>query len=349
MKVALIHYRLINRGGLENRLKNYSSWLIENGHEVDIICAKYDTDVDIPLAANIKCLPINWMPKQIKKWVFSRKVAKYLKAHSYDLSLSLGRTNGQEIVLAPSNHLGYMVAHQQKSKKLKDKIQIILDANSYHQSKLILAASEMIKQELIDLYWIKEDKIKVLPPPINKDYFPNLKNQQAALKVKWKLSPSKKSFLFVSTGHKNKGLALLNKLFAKLPSDEYELGIVGYPAVKPKYNNIKYIGYIKDPKALNELYAAADYTIHPSTYDAFGQIITESLYSGTPVIISKNVGAKEIVKKEYGTIVDNFEINTWLDLLKNIDQEAFEIPENIDDFLQLNLNNHMEVILNQKF
>jgi glycosyltransferase involved in cell wall biosynthesis len=153
----------------------------------------------------------------------------------------------------------------------------------------------------------------------------------------------------VSTGHKNKGLALLNKLFAKLPSDEYELGIVGYPAVKPKYNNIKYIGYIKDPKALNELYAAADYTIHPSTYDAFGQIITESLYSGTPVIISKNVGAKEIVKKEYGTIVDNFEINTWLDLLKNIDQEAFEIPENIDDFLQLNLNNHMEVILNQKF
>jgi hypothetical protein len=67
------------------------------------------------------------------------------------------------------------------------------------------------------------------------------------------------------------------------------------------------------------------------------------------VIISKNVGAKEIVKKEYGTIVDNFEINTWLDVLKNIDQEAFEIPENMDDSLQLNLNNHMEVILNQQF
>ena len=344
MKIALIHYRLINRGGLENRLKNYSTWLCQNGHDVDIICAK-EENIDIPSEISIIKIGLGWTPKLLRKWRFSQKVKEYLSAHEYDLSLSLGRTQGQDIVLAPSNHLGYMKAHGQKKKKWKDRIQIILDANSYHSSKVILAASQMIKKELIDHYWIKEDKIKVLPPPIEIKNFKLLKNQKEFLQKKWNISDQKKNFLFVSTGHKNKGLPLLNKLFKQLEDAKYHLYIVGYPSVKPKHNNITYIGYCKDAQTLNELYAAVDFTIHPSTYDAFGQIVTESLQSGTPVIISKNVGAKEIITPNRGIMANSFEIKEWLEIIKNIDSNQFSVEENIGQLLGLDLDQHMKKIL----
>jgi len=116
--------------------------------------------------------------------------------------------------------------------------------------------------------------------------------------------------------------------------------------VKTDLKNVRYEGYIKDPKSLNQWYAAVDFTIHPSTYEAFGQVVTESLQSGTPVIISANVGSKYLVKDNYGLIIDDFEPNTWKEKLENLNEKSFEIPENIGSSLRLDLKTHLDFILN---
>ena len=43
------------------------------------------------------------------------------------------------------------------------------------------------------------------------------------------------------------------------------------------------------------LYAAADATILASKYEAFGLVAPESILCGTPVILTKNIGAAEVL------------------------------------------------------
>ena len=49
---------------------------------------------------------------------------------------------------------------------------------------------------------------------------------------------------------------------------------------------------------------AEEIAIMTSKYEAFGLVVVESLQSGTPVIISKEVGAKNLVGKEEGLILN---------------------------------------------
>ncbi len=116
MKIALIHYRLIHRGGLENRLKNYIAHWRKEGHDITVICAKYEADLPFLNEINLIHLSPGITLKPFRKLKFSKLVKKHLLSNTYDLSISLGRTEGQQMVLAPSNHLGYMQAHGKKRK-----------------------------------------------------------------------------------------------------------------------------------------------------------------------------------------------------------------------------------------
>jgi len=50
--------------------------------------------------------------------------------------------------------------------------------------------------------------------------------------------------------------------------------------------NVKYIGFRKD---MERIYKLVDYTILASRYEAFGLVAVESVFSGTPVVLTPNV------------------------------------------------------------
>ncbi|MEL6988377.1 MAG: hypothetical protein AAGK97_11165, partial [Bacteroidota bacterium] len=92
MKVALIHYRLVNRGGLETRLINYSNYFVNRGDDVTIICAKYAEDVAISDKVKIEKINLGIVPNPFRKMNFAVQVSKYMSKHTFDFSLSLSRT-----------------------------------------------------------------------------------------------------------------------------------------------------------------------------------------------------------------------------------------------------------------
>jgi hypothetical protein len=162
MHIALIHYRLARQGGLETRLFNYVNWFVAAGHQVTVIYARKRGEIG--LHAGVKAIQASpgLTLKPFRRIAFSNKVERLLAKGSYDFSLSLGRTVGQDAVLAAANHRGFLKALGRKKRGLSDWSQDRMDLLSFQQSKVIFAASAMMKDELVQLYGIDPAKIHIL-------------------------------------------------------------------------------------------------------------------------------------------------------------------------------------------
>ena len=62
MQIALIHYRLVLKGGLETRLRNYIHEFHSRGYEVVVICAKWSPEVKVPQGVEVIVLSPGLMP-----------------------------------------------------------------------------------------------------------------------------------------------------------------------------------------------------------------------------------------------------------------------------------------------
>ncbi len=169
----------------------------------------------------------------------------------------------------------------------------------------IVADSENTKQDIIDLFGIKPDKITVIYPGIRPDFFritdPKILDQaKERLKFNWD-----KVILHVGENSYYKNveaifyvLKILNKEgnhgvhFVKIGNDFtprqkaliLELGIKNY---------IHYLGKFKDSD-LNLAYNLCDMLVFPSLYEGFGWPPLEAMACGRPVICSAEGSLKEV-------------------------------------------------------
>jgi glycosyltransferase involved in cell wall biosynthesis len=68
------------------------------------------------------------------------------------------------------------------------------------------------------------------------------------------------------------------------------------------------LGMIKDESRLAQIYSAADLTVVPSRSESFGQVASESLSCGTPVVAFNTTGLKDIIDHlETGYLASDFE------------------------------------------
>ena len=345
MKIALIHYKIGWKGGLETRLVNYAQTFLAMGHQVSIICASIDSSVTLPHEVEIIQLKPGWVLKPYRPLAFDRKVRSFLSKESFDFILSLGRTYSPHAVIVPANHIGYMKGMGIKKVHFKDRLDIRMDRKAYQDAKVILAASEMMREELIAFYQVDPAKIHILFPPLDTEVFHSgLRAEREKLRQGFGMDKGKTVFAFVSTGHKRKGLPLLLEIFSQLKEEPYELLVAGSAKklTESAPSNVRFIGFQKNPAAL---FTAADFTIHPALYEPFGQIISESLACGTPVLVSNMVGAKEIMSEKDGVVVHNFDPESWLETIRNLDRNQFApTPEFVSKFA-LSKEDHVTRIL----
>lgn len=343
MRIALIHYRLLRNGGLETRLFNYLNEFRQMGHEVTLVVSKIDPEVKLHPHIRVEQVDLKRVPKPLRLYFFDKALERIIPNGNFDLSFSLGRTSNQDLVLCPGNHLGYLKALGRWLPTPVDLLNTYLDRKAYRKSKLILAASQMMKDELITLYKVDATKIKVLLPPIDiRRFHAQGKAQKQELRTKYGFSNTKKSLLFLTTGNERKGYPLLLKLMEQLSDEPIELVVAGVKPMATDLPNVRYVGYADKPE---ELLWAADALIHPALYEPFGQVISESIQCGTPVLISDMVGAKEIVDDAVGMVVNGFELDDWRRAILQLLQNTYSIP--VDFALEhgLTVKQHCERIL----
>lgn len=167
----------------------------------------------------------------------------------------------------------------------------------------IIANSQMVKQEIIDLYDYSADKIDIVHNgvPIDRFRFDSARREKSRADLE--LRSDEVALLFVGTGWERKGLRFAIDAIERCQDLKLRLLVAGRGNPRRyKSDRVQFLGEVVD---LVPIYAAADIFILPTIYDPFSNACLEALASGLPVITTRSNGVSEIIDDGvHGSIVD---------------------------------------------
>jgi glycosyltransferase involved in cell wall biosynthesis len=304
MKIAVIHNQLTGGGGMESYLQALLRGFIEAGDEPHVYTYEVDRDVAARLSVTVHRTNLFFLPRRLRKYWFLHLCNRTFLRSNYDLSLSLTRTACQDLAVIGGVHTASMLSRGTKNwyRALHDRFEMAFEAKMLRSTPCIMAHSALIRDEMLKHYAVAETKIRVIYPPVDTKRFQIVSLQeQEEVRRNYRLDP-RMTLLFPSLDHERKGLSSLLQSFAHLDPDRYCLLIAGQ---KPKRSlelpvNVRYVGYVEN---LSGLYSVVDYVVLPSSYEPFGLVVAESLQCGTPVLVTRQVGASELLHPEDGCIL----------------------------------------------
>lgn len=170
----------------------------------------------------------------------------------------------------------------------------------------LITDSTYIRDEIMDYYNVKPEKISTIPLGVSSLFSPRSKTETMTTLQKHHLRHGQ-YFLSVATVEPRKNLSTLLKSFLQLPLEyqrEYPLVLVGGSgwlnsdlhrrvATLQEQGLIKYLGYLPDSE-LYDIYASARVFALPSIYEGFGLPILEAMASGIPVLTSNASSIPEV-------------------------------------------------------
>ncbi|UCG34879.1 MAG: glycosyltransferase family 4 protein [Candidatus Omnitrophota bacterium] len=320
MKIAIVTHNLDRKGGQGQVNYEIAQEVLRQGHQLIMIASNIDSDLrQHPLAICV-FIPVHGWPTQLlRNLIFAWRSSYWLHKHlqSFDLAVATGFTtwasadvNIVQFVHSAWLRLVFCGAGLEKGfygiyQRLYTAINAWLEKKSFRKSKVIVAVSEKIRQELMDIIAFKE-RIYVIHNGVDLDEF----FSGSGDRVKFGLPEGVALAVFVGdikTHRKN----LDTVLMALAEVSELHLAVVGntkrskYPKLAEKLGlsgRAHFMGYRKD---VAEIMRASDFFVFPSRYDPWGIVVSEAMASGLPIITAKTVGASEIVTPQCGVVLDD--------------------------------------------
>jgi len=134
--------------------------------------------------------------------------------------------------------------------------------------------------------------------------------------------------LYVGRMSPEKGIFNFIKMFQKMELGA-EFSIVGNTQNENiPNNNIKFFGYVADPKSLINIYDKHNITVLPSYTEATPYVVDESLARKRPVIIFEDI--EYIIRNKKGIFVSKRDINSFIEKTKYIMKNYEEIQKNME-------------------
>lgn len=168
---------------------------------------------------------------------------------------------------------------------------------AYPKADLVIAQTERMKQELIDVCDVSEDKIKVIDNPVDTDY---IEEKLRGVSLPYS-NDGLKHFCWIGRYEYIKGVDILIDAFAKAKEQNAEISLYMIGSIEddnPYYkeileavksnglqNSVQFIGFDSNPYKWMKY---ADCLIIPSRSEANSNVLKEAVYLGTPVITTSN-------------------------------------------------------------
>ena len=191
------------------------------------------------------------------------------------------------------------------------------------ECRMFLPVSSIAKEKFLQEFWVNPEKVQVVHPGVDIDKFNKLDRNicRREIRKRFGIDEADTVVLFVSMNFELKGLDNLMAATALTksnhPSEKLKLLVVGKGNEK-KYGRLAQELGIKDDVIfagvwkdnIEQIYIASDIFAMISQFDTFGIAVLEAMSASLPVIITGNVGAKDLVKNGInGFIVDREDID----------------------------------------
>ena len=302
-----------------------------------------NTFVRTPQSLINKALKSYWRSKSIVRDLFTNKIDIY-HGLSNELPLGIEKTNIKTVVTIHDlifiryPHLFRMIDRKIYYKKFK---------SACLRADKIIAVSQKTKQDIIDFFFIAEEKIEVVYQGCNAIF----QEEIAAYKkqeVEKKYNLPKDYLLYVGSIEERKNLLTLLKTLKELPNQK--LVVIG----NGKAYKIKCLRFISEHnlsdrilflsdlnlEEMAAIYQNAQMLIYPSIFEGFGIPILEALFSKTPVITSEG-GCFSEAGGEHSKYINPLsveqmkaailEIQNSTDLQEKMTAKGFEYAQNFTD------------------
>jgi UDP-glucose:(heptosyl)LPS alpha-1,3-glucosyltransferase len=313
LKVALIHKRLDVTGGTERDLYQTAQGLRDLGHQIHLFCSEFA--VQIPDGVTAHRVPITPFGRTAGLWSFALRAPRLAARAQCDVVVGFGRIIQQDVLRCGGGshrhfleQIGIQGGWRRRTwQKLSiyHRSVLALERRQYGLQgfKEILAVSEKVKQDLMRSYSIPEHRINVIYNGVDQIRFsPNGQaNARLGVRDRWGIPAAAAVVLFVGSGFQRKGLDRLLSIWKSPRLEKTWLLVVGDDAGMARYRKLaERLGQGRIVLAgrqadVENYYAAADLIALPAVQEAFGNVILEALSCGLPVLVSREVGAAEVL------------------------------------------------------
>ena len=256
-------------------------------------------------------VPILVFPRFLKQISFAWFVSRQIQKGAYDLVHSHDRIFRMNLFTM------HGIPHETWIRRMRNKHLSLFDRGMAWVEKkgltgppspMVLPVSTLVKNELQRSYPVSESHIKVIHPGVSLDRFNEMDNQGCRQEIRTRHGINKEDLviLFVGMNFEIKRLRLLIKGISRLSSRDgdgpaIKLLVVGkgkkmaYMDMAREYGVADRITFAGVTREIEKYYFASDIFAMPSVYDTFGMAVLEAMAAGLPVIISRTVGARDLV------------------------------------------------------
>lgn len=306
-------------GGVERIVYECSRYLVGKGHRVTIYAQEWEPlphpDISYQL---IRSSPSAWLNPTL----YYRGLKSALSSHHHDLIVGFGAECIGDIIWTSSVHRAWISSDlnwmTHTARRLHPKHQIILkmEKRLFTQgdwSKLIVS-TQAVAADLNRLYGVDFGKTEVVPNGVNFQEFDPVQYQWMGNRIRRHLSIPEGGViaLFVGYDAERKGLPTMLQAASTIKEKRLYLIAVGLRNIRQYRLLADQLGIgnrfiaLAPISPITPYYAAADFFLLPTRYEAMCLAILEALAMGLPVITSNIPGAKEaITHLENGLLISD--------------------------------------------
>jgi len=317
IRIAFVRRGYSRSGGAEAYLKRLADGVVKAGHEVQLVTTNEWPEDQWPFGSirRLEATTVIGFADELEQ------IRPQLKC---DVLFSLERVWSCDVYRAGDGVHRAWLARRRKfeiplkqfvrgaSRKHRDLLQLEESLFEKRKAVRVIAASQMVVNEITDLYRYPADKVDLVRNGVPLERFrfdPELREKSRA---EFNLKQDQIALLFAGSGWERKGLLFAIEGLALCKNRKMRLLVAGrgdakrYKTTRLRFwreDPVRFLGEVAD---LVPVYAAADMFILPTIYDPFSNACLEALASGLPVITTRSNGFSEIIQdSEHGSIVDH--------------------------------------------
>jgi glycosyltransferase involved in cell wall biosynthesis len=319
MNIAIVTHNVLYGDGQGRVNYEIAKFAINRGHHVTLVACRVAPDL---LASDrvtfVRAAPPN-LPLPVKSLLFALQSSRWLMANR--AKLDVVHVNGwvtfadADINAVHFVHTAWLRSpvHTSRVRRgvygfaqyLYTSLNAKLEAFAFRKAKVLVAVSQQVRRELIQL-GTPEEKVRVVFNGVDLQAFYPGDVDRAALGLPRDVVLA----LFVGDiRNSRKNLDTVLEAIALIP--DIHLAVVGrvegspYPQLAKELGVSGRVHFLDFRSDVADIMRASDLFVFPSRYEACSLALLEALSSGLPIVTAKTTGGAEIVTSACGVAISN--------------------------------------------